>query len=43
MTKGIKSSLGARFGYDHALSWMAIVVACTIIIETCYTKFVWVE
>jgi hypothetical protein len=36
----MKSSIGIRFVQDHALSWAIIVVACVVIVKTCYTKFV---
>jgi hypothetical protein len=43
IARGIKLFLYLRFTYNHVFFWVAIVIACTIIVKACYTKFGHVE
>jgi len=36
----MKSLHGAYLLYDHVFSWVAIIVACIIVINVCYTIYV---
>jgi hypothetical protein len=40
MIRGMKLSFDAHSMYDHVFSWLAIVIACDVMDDACYTIFV---